>query len=83
MCNVSPELDRLEVHHCYPKALFPERAYQLANGVTLCLRCHRGVVHAENTFDDRGNWRRFLPAWRRLARLAGNRDFNTNQQGRI
>ena len=83
MCNVTPGLGRVETHHGYPKAIFPELAYQLSNGVTLCLRCHRGVVHAENTFDDGGNWKRFLPMWRRLRLLVDNREFNTREQHRI
>lgn len=61
MCNVKPGRSRLQVHHIYPKAIYPGWAYDPANGVTLCSRCHRGCVHAENSFNDRGNWKRFVP----------------------
>lgn len=60
MCAVKPGRRRLNVHHIFPKAIYPELAYEDANGVTLCVRCHRGVVHAENTFD-LSNWPRFIP----------------------
>lgn len=30
----------LEVHHVYPIRLFPEKAFDLDNGVTLCKKCH-------------------------------------------
>lgn len=36
-------------------------AYLVENGVTLCARCHKGVVHAEHTFNDYGNWKWFVP----------------------
>ena len=61
MCNVKPGRSRLQAHHIYPKALYPGWAYNPANGVSLCGRCHRGCVHAENSFNDRGNWKRFIP----------------------
>jgi hypothetical protein len=61
MCAVRPGRRRLNAHHIYPKAIYPSIALEPANGITLCARCHRGCVHAENTFNDHGNWRRFVP----------------------
>jgi len=41
----------IETHHIYPKSLFPEKAYALHNGVSVCYCCHRVVLHQGNTFD--------------------------------
>lgn len=49
---------KLEAHHIRPKAIFPEKAYDLGNGIALCWRCHRHVVHA--TW---GNWATFRECW--------------------
>lgn len=87
MCGVEPGLARLQVHHVYPKSIYPARAYDLDNGVCLCLRCHMGVVHAENSFVDLspegGNWRRFVVMFRYQMRLKTLREFNEREQHRI
>lgn len=82
MCNVTPGLGRLEVHHVYPKSLFPVRAYDLDNGTTLCVRCHRGCVHGETVWD-LNNWKRFAVLFRYWARLKYQREFNAREQHRI
>lgn len=60
MCAVKPGRRRLNAHHIFPKSIYPALACEIANGITLCARCHRGCVHAENTFD-LSNWPRFVP----------------------
>ena len=82
MCGVQPGLTRLEEHHIYPKSIHPKRAYDLDNGVTLCVKCHRGVVHAETSWD-LSNWKRFVVLFNYQARLKHNRDFNVRQQHRL
>ena len=82
MCAVVPGVRRLEVHHSYPKSLYPARACLLDNGVTLCVRCHRGCVHAENTWD-LNNWKRFVVLFRYWQNLKHCREFNSREQHRI
>ena len=36
----------LNAHHIKPYALYPEHRYELDNGITLCVDCHRGVHRA-------------------------------------
>jgi len=72
----------IEVHHCKPKALFPELAYELSNNISLCFICHRGTVHAGNSFD-LSNWPTFMPLFRRVMKLKYFRDWNEKYQARI
>lgn len=39
-CQVCGSKDNLEAHHILPKSKFPEKMYDLDNGVTLCHECH-------------------------------------------
>ena len=77
-CLNKYETRDLQAHHIKPKKDYPEFAYDLDNGITLCRDCHLGVIHS----DDR-NVRRFnmffYPYMRRLA----VKDFNDNYQSRI
>lgn len=58
----APTLERrCEAHHIWPKALYPAKAYNLRNGITLCWRCHRQVVH-RGPIESR-SWRKFVPLW--------------------
>lgn len=50
---------KLEAHHIWPKALYPEFALDAANGITLCWMCHRLVVHATVP-----NWRQYVALWK-------------------
>jgi hypothetical protein len=81
MCKCN-DGSKLQVHHCYPQSLFPEKALLLDNGVTLCLVCHIYVVHAASTFD-LTNWNDFTPLWRRYMKLKVIKNFNTKYQHRI
>lgn len=83
MCAVRPGMGRVESHHVFPKGLFPELAYELSNGICLCVRCHRGVVHAENTWNDNGNWSKFVPAFELILDDPIIHDFNCQEQHRI
>ena len=78
-CQLCSRTERLESHHCRPKAIYPDYALLLDNGVTLCFNCHRSVVHAGMTFD-LGNWRRFMPMWRLMMKRKHNREFNALHQ---
>ena len=72
----------IEAHHVKPKSLFPELAYMLNNLISLCMICHRGIVHAGNSFD-LNNWQNFVPMFRRFMNLAYRRDWNDKYQNRI
>ena len=52
MCGSS---EKVEAHHIMIKSLYPETAYSLWNGITICDKCHL-IIH---TTED--NWRRFVP----------------------
>ena len=82
-CFMCGRVGRIEVHHIYPKSLYPERAYNLDNGVSLCgMICHRGIVHAGDTFE-LTNWRVFVPMFRYRMRAKKIRAFNEKYQSRI
>ena len=36
---------RTAAHHIFPKAIFPHMRFLLENGITLCWRCHRKLIH--------------------------------------
>lgn len=82
MCAVQPGAGRVESHHIMPKALYPHLAFDLANGVCLCVRCHKGVVHAEKMRDE-GNWIKFVPMFAMLMNTERVQDFNERRQSRI
>ena len=71
---------RLQAHHIRPKALYPELATSMANGVSLCAGCHMGPVHSQNAVMDIKNsdveagWRMFVPMFDRWVGLAVNRE---------
>ena len=79
MCN---RVGTIEVHHIYPKSLFPDKAYNLDNGISLCKSCHIICVHASNTFD-LTNWQKFVIMFRRIMNLAKYKKFNDLYQRRI
>ena len=85
MCITSyrDDLSSLQVHHIYPSSLYPLRRASIANGITLCTKCHIGIVHARNTFRDIAtvhNWRRFVSMFRRITMLAENKRFTAKWQ---
>lgn len=71
----------VEAHHIWPKALYPTKAYDPDNGITLCRRCHRKVVH-HNWHGQ--SWRKFVVLWatsymRRKAIRQWGRDWRTGR----
>ena len=42
----------LEAHHITPRAKAPERTYDLTNGITLCVSCHRKTFGQEAHFEE-------------------------------
>jgi len=62
----------------YPKAVYPENAYCLDNGVCVCADCHQPIVHST-----RESWRKFTGFFKRYARYARNRKFNAANQLRV
>jgi len=64
-CQMCGATERLEAHHIRPKALYPDLALQVTNGVALCFVCHRYCVHGGNSFD-LSNWSKFIPLWESL-----------------
>lgn len=47
MCGRVLEPIEAEAHHKLPKALFPQYALDLSNGICLCKQCHR-QIHGNN-----------------------------------
>jgi len=39
-CKVCGRKKKLQAHHIYPRYKFPEKTYDLGNGITLCRICH-------------------------------------------
>ena len=44
---------RLEAHHIRPWISYPDLRFDVANGITLCDICHRGVKGKEDLFADK------------------------------
>jgi hypothetical protein len=49
-CRVCFSQERLEVHHIHPFGEFPDRRWDLANGLTLCHECHAPLRRRELEF---------------------------------
>lgn len=81
-CQMCNRIGTIEAHHIYPKSLYPLKAYDLDNGVSLCRCCHIISVHASNTFD-LSNWQKFVPMFRYMMRLVRFKNFNEKYQDRI
>jgi hypothetical protein len=72
--------DRIgEAHHIWPKAVYPLLAYDLDNGICLCWKCHREVVHNRWRL-----WRQYVQLFKNLAaRRKKNRTFNEKYQSKV
>ena len=86
MCCIALPVWRLQAHHIYPKSKYPEFAYSLWNGISLCMNCHMHIVHSGNSFKDveeLHHWRFFVPAFRRYNSLVLADDFNSENQTKL
>lgn len=41
LCGATEEKDKLVAHHIFERKLFPSKALDINNGITLCLKCHK------------------------------------------
>lgn len=75
MCQAAPGFKKLEAHHIHPKHIkrYRRRVYSLRNGITLCRRCHRRVVHARAD-----NWKRYTGMFNGYMRRKNIIKFNKN-----
>lgn len=48
ICVYCGSTTNLEAHHQYPKAIYPELMFDLNNGVTACIDCHRELTRQAN-----------------------------------
>jgi len=67
-----------QAHHIYPKSLYPEKAYNLDNGVCVCAECHMPRVHST-----RKSWRKFTCFFKRYLKRKKNRIFQSDHQHKI
>jgi len=63
----------LQAHHIYPKYLFPWKMFDLNNGITLCFRCHRMVLHFSYILK---SWLRYCSMFRQYVRRKRIKQFN-------
>jgi hypothetical protein len=77
MCSGKSNILQMNAHHIYPKKdeRYSSRMYNLDNGITLCWRCHRKVVHTSWT-----NWRRFCIMFRSYMKRVAIKKFNKERQ---
>ena len=47
-CKICGSNDKLQAHHILPKALYPHLMLDIANGLSLCRRCHINLHLSEN-----------------------------------
>ena len=80
MCENRHEIKEMNSHHIYPKGneKYADKVYDLDNGITLCWRCHRKIIHI--SWD---NWSKFVAMFRNRMRNKGIRTFNEENQARI
>jgi len=82
MCNVENKKtdtnkDDIESHHIYPKGdlRYVDKVYNLNNGISLCHRCHRGIIHESWV-----NWRKFVSIFRQYMKRKKVLEFNSLKQ---
>ena len=80
LCENRHLIKEMNSHHIYPKGnnRYANMAYDLDNGITLCWRCHRKIVHI--TWE---NWEKFIAIFRNRMRNKDIRYFNEKNQSRI
>lgn len=86
MCGHGFSTYAVQSHHVYPKALYPEKAYDLENAAILCTACHIDVVHSGNATVDLNrldHWKEFVVFFNRQNKLVYRKRFNEANQHRV
>ncbi|WP_312471761.1 HNH endonuclease signature motif containing protein [Neobacillus sp.] len=52
MPGCSSNSKQIAAHHIYPKKLYPEKQFDVSNGITLCKKCHEKTFGKETIFID-------------------------------
>jgi hypothetical protein len=52
MPGCSSNSKQIAAHHIYPKKLYPEKRFEVSNGITLCKKCHEKTFGKETNFID-------------------------------
>jgi 5-methylcytosine-specific restriction endonuclease McrA len=52
MPGCSSNSKQIAAHHIYPKRLYPEKRFEVSNGITLCKKCHEKTFGKETNFID-------------------------------
>jgi len=79
----------LQAHHIYPKALYPDLALNLDNGIILCCSHHLGIVHNHNSsvdikdYDWESGWKSWVVTFNRWNTMKDNFEFNRDNQHRL
>ena len=69
---------KAQAHHIMPKILYPERAFDLVNGITVHGHHHQRVVHASQIW-----WQDYVCYFARKMREPWRRLFNADNQHKI
>jgi 5-methylcytosine-specific restriction endonuclease McrA len=82
-CYMCEKLDKhdMHAHHIYPKSVYPEKAYELTNGVCLCGDCHLRIVHT--SWGKNPSWLKWTGFFKRWVRRVANKRFNEEYQNKI
>ncbi|HJV17920.1 MAG TPA: HNH endonuclease signature motif containing protein [Bacillales bacterium] len=52
MPGCSSNSKQIAAHHIYPKRKFPEKKFDVSNGITLCKKCHEKTFGKESNYID-------------------------------
>lgn len=80
MCENKHPIKEMNSHHIYPKANIrnKKKVYILGNGITLCWRCHRKLVHVSYT-----SHTKYVAMFRNRMRNKAMKRFNRDNQRKI
>jgi len=78
LCESKGKRWEMESHHIYPKSVYPDKAYDLANGVCLCNNCHQRLIH-----HTRKSWRKFTCFFRRHVDKKAMVEFNRKNASKV
>jgi 5-methylcytosine-specific restriction endonuclease McrA len=79
-CHVCGEecKETSQAHHIYPKSIYPEKVFDLNNGITVCQAHHQPLVHAQWK-----SWRKWTDFFKRPLRRKANKKFNVENQHKV